>query len=181
VGRVRHPVGEQHGLVLREVAVVEHEQKLTTIGIQALNGMWDSRGKIPQIAFRHVTHKALAIGIEPRDARIPVKHEGPLGSRVPVQLSYASGGQSHVHAGNRFGNRELPDRHLTRPSAFLHPFMRDSKRIFKRLHAACVGGRWQEGIGILFIQRRIAGTGSAGASVVLCRIRFLILGCGIRR
>jgi hypothetical protein len=42
---------------------------------------------------------------------------GPLSSRVPVQLSYASCRQSHIYAGNGLGNRKLPDRDLARPSA----------------------------------------------------------------
>ena len=88
---MRHPVGEQHRLIFREVAVVKHQQKLGAVGIQSLNRMWNPRRKIPEIAFRYVGHKALAFQVNRRDARISVQHQGPLGSRVPMQFSDTAG------------------------------------------------------------------------------------------
>src|SRR5437660_9789000 len=98
--------------------------------------MWNSRGKVQEIAFRHVSHEALAVRIKPRDSRVSVQHNGPLRRRVPVKLSYASCRQSHVHAGNRLGNCKLPDRDLARPSTLLHTFMGESERVLERLYAA---------------------------------------------
>src|SRR5580658_4970838 len=119
MGRVRHPVGEQDGLVFRKVAIVEHQQKLATVGIQTLNGMWNAGGEIPKIAFRDVADKTLAVGIKAGDASVSVEHDGPLGSGVPVQLSYAPGGQSHVDTGDRLGDRKLAHCDLARPSTLL--------------------------------------------------------------
>ena len=102
--------------------------------------MWDSGRKVPEIAFRYVGNKALAIQVNRRDACVSVQHERPLRSGVPVQLAYASRGQSHVHAGDCFGNGELANRGLARPSTFLHSFVREREGILKRLYAARVGG-----------------------------------------
>src|SRR5580692_3777997 len=99
---------------------------------------------------------------------------------MPVQLSYASGGQSHIHAGNRLGDGKLADRNLSRPSTLLHAFVRDSERVFERLHASCIGGWREERVRVLIIQRGIAGTRSTGASIALSRVWFLILSRGIR-
>ena len=137
--------------------------------------MRNSRWKVPEIAFGHVADEALAVGIKAGDARVSVQHEGPFRSGVPVQFANASGGQSHVDAGNRFGNRKLPDRYFARPSAFLHAFVRDSERIFEGLDAAGIGGRRQERVGILSIERGIAGAGSAGAAIILGRVGLLIV------
>ena len=185
VGRVRHPVAEQHGFVFRKVAVVEHQQKLAAIWIQPLNGMRNARGKVPEIAFRHVADKAFAVGIESRNARVAVEHKGPLRSGVPVQLADAACGQPHVDAGNRFRNRELPHRDLARPSALLHALVRDSEGIFESLHAARIRLRRQERVRILRIDRSIARTGRAGTLITLGRVRrlgilFRFLARGIR-
>src|SRR6267143_5210641 len=127
--------------------------------------MWNSRGKVPEIAFRDVSDEALAVRINRCDPRVSVQHNRPLRRRVPVQLSYASCRQSHVHAGNRLGNRKLPDRNLARPSTLLHPFVGESERVLERLYAACVGGRRQERVWILGIQRGIAWTRSTRALI----------------
>src|SRR6266403_3287476 len=141
--------------------------------------MCNPRGKVPEIAFRYVSDEALAVRIKPRDPRVSIEHNGPLRRRVPVQLSYASCRQSHVHAGNRLGNCKLPDRDLARPSTLLHPFVGESERVLERLHTACVGGRWQERVRILGIQRGIAWTRSTRALIVFRRVRMLLLPCGI--
>lgn len=109
VRSVRHPVGKQHSLIFRKIAIVEDKKEFTTVRIQALNGMQDTSGEIPEIAFADVGDKALAFNIEPGDARVAVQHDRPLGSSVPVQFAYASRGQSHVDTGNRFQNWTVAD------------------------------------------------------------------------
>src|ERR1700728_411297 len=175
VGSVRHPVGEQHRFVFREVAIVEYQQKLTAVRSQSLNGMRNSRGKVPEITFRYVGDETFAVQINRRNPSVSVEHDRPLSSCVPVQFANAAGSQSHIHASNRLGNRKLADRNLARPSTFLHPLVRKRERVLERLHAAGVRGRRQEGIRILGIQRRITWPGSAGATIVLCWIWFLLL------
>src|ERR1035438_9597455 len=143
--------------------------------------MWDSGGKVPEITFRDVGDKALAIQINRRYACVSVKHQRPLGSRMPMQLSYAACGQSHIDAGNRLGNCQLPDRDLARPSALLHTLVSKAERILEGLHGASVGGRRKERIRILRIQRGIAGARGTGTSTILGRVRFLILSGGAYR
>ena len=96
--RVRHPIGEQHRLVFREVAVVENQQKFGAVGIQTLNRMRNSGWEVPEIALGHVGNEALAVQINRGDAGISVKHQSPLSSGMPVQLANAAGRQPHVDA-----------------------------------------------------------------------------------
>ncbi len=178
---VRHPVGQQHRLIFREVAVVKHQQELRSVRIQPLNRMRNTRRKIPEIPFGYVRNKALALEIKPRNARVPIKHECPLCSRVPVQFANSSRGQPHIHARNRLRDRQFAQRHLPRPSSFLHSFMREPKGILKRLHAPCVRLRREKRIWILRIDLRIARPRRARTSIVFRRIRLLLLPLRFRR
>ena len=50
VRRVLEPIGDQEGIVLVEIAVVEDEQKFAAIRTEALDGMRNSGREIPEIA-----------------------------------------------------------------------------------------------------------------------------------
>ncbi len=171
---MRHPVREQNRFVFREVAFVEYKEKLGTIGVQSLNGVRNPGGKIPEIAFGYIGDEALAVEINRRDARVSVKHQGPLGSGVPMQFTDASGCQPHIDTRNRFRYGEFANRDLPRPSPVLHPFVREPEGVLKRLHSTCISGWRQEGVGILGVNCGIAPS----APIALARIRLLFLsGC----
>src|SRR5580700_11539725 len=51
LGRVRHPIRQQNGGILRKAPIVENEQELRAIRIQSLNRVRNSGGEVPEIAF----------------------------------------------------------------------------------------------------------------------------------
>ena len=97
-GRVRHPVGEEDGLVFGKVAVVEDEHELGAVGRKSLNGVRNAGREVPEIAFFDVGYKTFSIAVDARNARAAVEHVGPLRGGVPVELADAAGGEAHVHA-----------------------------------------------------------------------------------
>jgi hypothetical protein len=112
---VQEPVGDQEGLVLREVAVVEHKEELAAL-LQSLNRVRDACGEAPEVALADVDEVA-ALRIDGRDASPPRDHVGPLGLFVPVHLADAARFQPHVHAGQRGGDGQLASCHLAGPPA----------------------------------------------------------------
>ena len=141
VGRhVLDPVTEQEGVVLVEIAVVEHQQKLGAVGTQALNRMRDAWREIPQVADADVVDEIAALRIDRGDARGAVEHVGPFGGLVPMQLAHAAGIEPHVDAGDILGNAKLAHRHLPGPAARLQAHVR-SRRTRSANSAAC-RGRW---------------------------------------
>ena len=92
-----HRVAQQHRLRLGKFTVIEHEHEFATVGVEALNRVWDPARKKPKIVFFHVGDKTLAICVDRRNPRCPVKHDGPFAGGVPMQLPDASSGQSHVY------------------------------------------------------------------------------------
>ena len=143
--------------------------------------MRNSGGEVPEVAFRYASDKALAIQVNCGDAGVSVQHERSLRLGVPVQLAYASCGQSHVHAGDCFGNGKLANRDLARPSTLLHAFVREREGILERLYAARVGGWRQVRVGILSVARGIGWTGSTRTAIRFGWIRALLLGEGVGR
>src|SRR5271156_6034027 len=94
--RVRHPVGQEHGFVFREIAIVEDQQEFAAVGSESLNGMGNARREKPEFVFFHVGDEAFAVRIDAGDAGGAVKHERPFRRGVPMQLANASGGEAHI-------------------------------------------------------------------------------------
>src|SRR6266566_9567354 len=160
-----HRVAQQHRLRLGKLTVVEHEHEFATVGIEALNRVRDPAWEKPKIVFLHIGDKTLAVRVNRRNPRRPVKHEGPLTGGVPVQLPDASGGEPHVYARQGLGDGQFPNSHLARPSAFISALVRKRERILEVLDQAFrVRGGWPDGIRVLTIKRRIGGAGIAFAS-----------------
>src|ERR1700719_762757 len=135
--------------------------------------------KKPKVVFLRVGDKTLAIRIDRRNPRRPIKHDGPFGGGVPMQLPHASGGESHVYPRQGLGDRQFPNGHLARPSALGNPFVRKREWILEVLDQALgIRGRPPYRIRILAIKGRI---GWAGITRMACTCDFLQCGqstCG---
>ena len=62
------PVGDRERAVLAEVAVVEDEEELATIALQALERVRDSGGEIPQVSLADVVLEGAALLIDGGDS-----------------------------------------------------------------------------------------------------------------
>jgi len=113
---VLEPVGQQEGLVLREVAVVEHQQELAPL-MKALDRVRDAGGEVPQVAQTDVVDEVAPVLVDGADACTAGEHVGLFGLLVPMQLSDTAGFETHIHAGELGGNRQLAHGHLPRPAA----------------------------------------------------------------
>src|SRR5260370_12796946 len=121
--------------------------------------MRNTAGKKPKIVFLHIGDKTLAVRVNCRNPRRPVKHDGPFAGRVTMQLPDASGGESHVYARQGLGHGQFPDSHLARPSAFVSALVRKGKRILEVLDQALgVRAGWPDRIWVLAIKRPIGWT-----------------------
>src|SRR5581483_12444061 len=117
LGRMCQPVRDQKRVEFIEVAVVEYQEKATTVGAKALNGMRNSRRKEPQIALRDILNEALRVLVHGSDARIAFQHDGPFGFHMPMQLANSAGCGSQFDGGKAGGDRELARAHLAGPAA----------------------------------------------------------------
>src|SRR5271166_3622500 len=115
------PVGDEEGIILVEVAVVEHQKKLAAVGVEPLDGVRNAGREIPEIADAYIVDEVASLRVDRGNAGGSVKHVGPFGLLVPMQLAHSARIETHVHAGNRGGNAELAPAHLTGPSAGLQP------------------------------------------------------------
>src|SRR5712691_10874783 len=111
--------------------------------------------KEPEVALTHVADKASALLIDSRDARVTVQHNRPFRLDMPVQLTDATGSQSHLYARHCLRNRQLPHSNLPRPSTVLHPLARQREGILKRSHGSVVRLRGPYRIWILSFQGRV--------------------------
>ena len=152
---MRHPIRQQHRLVLRKISIVEYQQEFAAVRPQPLNRMWNPGREEPQLILGHIGDETFPLQIDAGDARVAVQHDRPLGSRVPMQLPHPARRQAHVHARQTFRHRQLALRHLPRPSPFLQPLMRERKRILERLHPARIRRQWMVRARILRVQHRV--------------------------
>src|SRR6266567_6773658 len=167
-----HRVAQQHRLRLGKLTIVEHEHEFAAVGIEALDRVWDSAREKPKIVLLHIGDKTLAVRVNRRNPRCPVKHDGPFGGRVPMQLPDASGCESHVYARQGLGDGQFPYRYLPRPSAFISALVRKGKRILEVLDQALgVRAGWPDRIRVLAIKRPIGWARITFASV--CSHHFL--------
>src|SRR4051812_49930374 len=115
--------------------------------------MRDPAGKKPKIVFLHIGNKALALQVNSRNPRGPVKHDGPLAGCVPMQLPAASGCESHVYACQSLRDGQFPNSYLTRPSTFVNALVRIGEWILEVLHQTLgIGAGWPDGIRLLPIK-----------------------------
>src|SRR6266481_3306223 len=137
--------------------------------------MRDTAGEKPKIVFLGISDETLPVGVNRRNPRCPVKHDRPLGGRVPMQLPDAARGQPHVYARHVLRDGQLPNSYLPRPSALVSPLVRKGERILEVLDQALGGGGgWPDGIRVLAIEPRIGWTRIALTSV--CTYDFLQCG-----
>ncbi len=66
------PVAQQEGIVLVELAVVEHQKELAAIRAETLNGMRNARREVPQIANPDVVDEVSALRVDRRDPRAAI-------------------------------------------------------------------------------------------------------------
>ena len=159
IGRhVPDPVAEQESVVLVEIAVVEHQQKLGAVGSETLDRMRDARREIPQVADTDVVDEIAPLRIDRGDARRAVEHVGPFGGFVPMQLAHAAGVEPHVYAGDVLGNAELAHRDLPGPAARLQAHVRVVERKAQIRQRAVVGGRRRDDVRVLAATDRIPRT-----------------------
>src|ERR1700719_1447324 len=111
------PVAQQERVVLVEIAVVEHQEKLSTVRSKSLDRMWNAWREVPEIANANVVDKIPAVSIDPGDTRRSVEHVGPFRSLMPMQLAHTAGIQAHVDTSDVLGNAKLANRDLPGPTA----------------------------------------------------------------
>jgi hypothetical protein len=117
--RMCKPVRHEQCVELVCMAVVEADHEFATVRPETLQGVRSARGKIPEIAFFHVSNIRPAFRIKDGNSASAVGHDGPFGGLMPMQLPNASGGKAHVDAGDFFRDRKVIDGHLTRPATVL--------------------------------------------------------------
>jgi hypothetical protein len=138
---VGEPICHQEGVELACRAIVEADDELATVWSEALQRMRIARRKIPNVTFLDVRDVWQALWVEHRDSAIAVGHKRPFGRLVPMQFADATGGQSHIHAGDGRRNREVRLRHLPRPTAVLDAAWRGIERGPDLRYPPNVGGR----------------------------------------
>src|SRR6476660_9738474 len=114
--RVREPVADEERLVLREVAVIKHQQELDSL-FQPLDGVGDTGREVPDVARADVVNEVAPLGVNRGDAATAGEHVAPFGLLVPVHLTDTSGLEAHVQTGHFGGDRQLTHCYLTRPAA----------------------------------------------------------------
>lgn len=154
---VGEPVRDEERVVLREVRLTEDEEELAPL-VEGLDGVGQSFLEVPQVTGDDVVDEVAAVLVDGRDAGVADEHEAPLGLLVPVELPVGPGFERHVHPGHRVRARQLPVRHLARPSAGLQTLVsvREAEaHIHKR---SSIGGRWDEKVRVLAITHDVTRT-----------------------
>ena len=113
------PLGQQQGVELRRLAVVEADDELATVLADALQRMRQTGREVPEATLAHVLDVGAAVLIDGGDTADALGHEGPFGEHVPVHLADAAARQAHVDAGDRLGDLEIFLGHLACPTAVL--------------------------------------------------------------
>ncbi len=161
--RVREPLVEQQRVVFGRAAVVEAQDELGAVLADALQGVRQAGGEIPEPAFAHVLDIGAALGVDRRHAHRALADIGPFRRLVPVQLADAAAGQAHVDAGNLLGDLEIGLRDLPRPAAVLDAPRRIVEGGPEHRHVAHVGRGRREGVGKLRGERGVLRTRISGA------------------
>ena len=177
---VLQPVAEEEGVVLVEIAVVEHQQELGAVGAEALDRMGNAGREIPQVAHADVVDEIAPVLVDGRDARAAVEHVGPLGGLVPVQLAHAAGVEAHVHAGDVLGDAELAHRDLARPATGIQPHVRVIEGEAQVGQRAVVGSGRRVEVRVLQVAGQVARAGIGAAAPRQDRLRQVLgsLGAG---
>ena len=155
--RVLEPVAEQERVVLVEVAIVEDQQEFAAVGAEPLDRMRNAAGKYQRSPTPTSSTKLRPCGVDRRDARGAVKHVGPFGLLVPMQLAHAAGVQPHVHAGDVLGDAKLARGDLAGPAAARLPHMRIGKGEAQIGHRPGIRRRRIDHIGVLPLANHVTG------------------------
>jgi hypothetical protein len=91
-------VGDQEGIIFVEVTVIEREKEFAAVRIETLDRVRNACREIPEIGDAHIIDEIPPLRIDRGDAGGAVKHVGPFGLLVPMQLAHAAGVEPHVHA-----------------------------------------------------------------------------------
>src|SRR4029077_13619555 len=174
---VRHPVGEKHGLVFREVAVIKDKQEFAAVGSESLDRMGNARGKKPKLVLFDVGDKALSICINASDPRGAIKHECPLCSGVPMQFADPTRSEPHVHAGKTLGDCKFALSDFAGPATFMKALVCKRKGVLEGLHSAGIGREAAGRGGSCSVDGRISGARIARTSIGLGLVIGLLL-CG---
>src|ERR1700758_4577921 len=103
------PIRNTKCMILREGAVVEHQNEMALAWPGPLDGMTPAAREIPNIA-RPERIGRRSVGAQYSGAATTRHDVTQLGSsRVPMQFAQATGLQAHRGAGDALANRELPD------------------------------------------------------------------------
>lgn len=121
------PVGQDKGRLLREVAVIENEEELSSVLTKTLQRVRDTAGEVPQVALLQVVDEVAALIVESSDTDLTVKNVCPLGLLVPVKLTNDALVEPHVDASELNAGGKLTDGGLSSPSSFLQFNCRVSK------------------------------------------------------
>ncbi len=149
------------GIVLREAAVVEHQQELAAL-FQALDRMRDDRREVPQVALADVVDEGASLFVDGGDAGTPGEHVCPFGLLVPVHLTDTTGFQAHVDPGKFRGDRQLAHRHLARPATRDEAVARGGEGELEVRDRAVVGIGGGQQVGVLALGSRAPRARCAG-------------------
>src|ERR1700751_2448578 len=95
-----HPVGNEEGVVFRKRTLIEYQHKFRAIRSQPLDGVRESRWKVPKVTLAHIADKYGSVGIQNGDASVPVELVGPLIRWVPMELAKAACCKPHADSRN---------------------------------------------------------------------------------
>ncbi|MOA34595.1 hypothetical protein D3C78_1559760 [compost metagenome] len=98
------------------MTIIKGQNKMCAV-CQRLNRVAVTLGEIPDVAGAEICHLTFSFRINDGNAGMPLQHKCPFSSDgVPVQFTYATRLQRHIHPGNPLGNRELFDGSLPGPA-----------------------------------------------------------------
>ena len=136
--QVSEPLADEEGVVLVEVAVIEHQQELAPL-VERLDGVREAAREIPEVALLDVGDEAAPVVVDAGDAGVANEHQRPFVRLVPVQLADGARIEPHIDAGHLGRDRELADGGLPGPSAGLQAVVAEVERPFEVRQAAAIG------------------------------------------
>jgi len=100
---MRKPVGEQEGIVLREIRFAKYQQKFAPL-VERLNGVREPRLEVPQVTGQNVVNEVPTLLVDAGNPASPGQHQAPLSFLVPMQLTVGARLECHVHPRDILGS-----------------------------------------------------------------------------
>lgn len=141
------PVGEDKGRLLGEATGVEDKEELGAVLAEALKGVWDTAGEVPEISFLHFSASVMSVScclsklrsyleiidevaalvVKRCNANLAIEDISPLSLLMPVKLTNDTFIKAHVDRSQLVRGRELPHGRLPGPTTLLNANVRIRK------------------------------------------------------